>query len=95
LKYEALESVKLWDPLKESAYTQQLFWAPLKARYFAHYICYCGPNWMRRTHTVQLLLWSLWRQRTNAMQFLFSGGHPSKAEHLHITVLLGPPLKPE
>ena len=30
-----------------------------------HYICYCGPRWKRRTYTLQLLLWSFWKQSTS------------------------------
>ena len=65
-------------------------WALLNARYLTHCTCYWGPLWKRSepTCTFQLLLWSLWKQRTYAMQLLL--GALVKQSTCTLQLLLGP-----
>jgi len=72
-----------------------------------HYICYCGPLRKRRTYSLRLLLYSLWKQSTYTKQLplgalvkkstctlqLLLGAFERRVAYFHTAVALGGPLK--
>jgi len=70
-------------------------WGPFESvvSLLTYYICYCGPLGKRRAYTLQLLLWSLWKQSTYTMQLLL--GSLVKKSTCILQLLLGTSLKAE